>query len=108
MSGDYVITRGGSYAASRQVLRSAARGHGARTNASNLGEGFRIAAEIGNCAVQTCNNGDAGFYCWPGCSTAGGALGTFEGGEVRSPAHAVRVVGGCIRRQTASLIDRAG
>ncbi|MCC8493723.1 SUMF1/EgtB/PvdO family nonheme iron enzyme [Xanthomonas hortorum pv. gardneri] len=40
--GDYFSTRGGSFASSRKVLRSAARGHGGRTNASSLGEGFRI------------------------------------------------------------------
>jgi len=57
---DYFITRGGSYASARSVLRSAARGHGSRTNASSLGEGFRIAEDIGTCTGQ-CAQGDAGF-----------------------------------------------
>ena len=59
--GDYFITRGGSYSSSRQVLRSAARGHGGRTNASSLGEGFRIAEDIGACTTAPCTAPDAGF-----------------------------------------------
>ncbi|MEG0881858.1 MAG: formylglycine-generating enzyme family protein [Janthinobacterium sp.] len=61
--GDYFITRGGSYSASRQVLRSAARGHGGRTNASSLGEGFRIAENVGSCvaSASACGDGDAVF-----------------------------------------------
>ncbi|KQQ91790.1 formylglycine-generating enzyme family protein [Massilia sp. Leaf139] len=59
--GDYFITRGGSYSSSRQVLRSAARGHGGRTNASSLGEGFRIAEDIGACTAKACAVPDAGF-----------------------------------------------
>lgn len=59
--GDYFITRGGSYSASRQVLRSAARGHGGRGNASSLGEGFRIAEDVGSCTASTCADGDAAF-----------------------------------------------
>lgn len=58
--GDFFITRGGSYSAPRSVLRSAARGHGGRTNASGLGEGFRIAEDIGACDGQ-CAAGDPGF-----------------------------------------------
>lgn len=58
--GDYFITRGGSYSAPRSVLRSAARGHGGRTNASSLGEGFRVAEDIGGCGDQ-CAAGDQGF-----------------------------------------------
>ncbi|NHF68037.1 formylglycine-generating enzyme family protein [Xanthomonas hortorum] len=61
VEGDYFITRGGSFASSRQVLRSAARGHGGRTNASSLGEGFRIAEDIGNCTASACVDTDAGF-----------------------------------------------
>jgi formylglycine-generating enzyme required for sulfatase activity len=59
--GDYFITRGGGYSASRQVLRSAARGHGGRTNASSLGEGFRIAEDISACTAARCTAPDAGF-----------------------------------------------
>ena len=59
--GDYFITRGGSYSASRQVLRSAARGHGGRGNASSLGEGFRIAEDLGSCTASSCAEGDAAF-----------------------------------------------
>ncbi len=59
--GDYFITRGGSYSASRQVLRSAARGHGGRGNASSLGEGFRIAEDLGSCTASACADGDAAF-----------------------------------------------
>ena len=59
--GDYFITRGGTYSSSRQVLRSATRGHGGRTNASALGEGFRIAEEIGACTSVKCAGADARF-----------------------------------------------
>jgi len=59
--GDYFITRGGSYSSSRQLLRSAARGHGGRTNASSLGEGFRIAEDIGACRTSDCAASDAAF-----------------------------------------------
>ena len=59
--GDYFITRGGSYSASRQVLRSAARGHGGRGNASSLGEGFRIAEDVGSCTASACADGDTAF-----------------------------------------------
>ena len=59
--GDYFITRGGSYSSSRQVLRSAARGHGGRGNASSLGEGFRIAEDLGSCTASDCADGDAAF-----------------------------------------------
>ncbi|PLY39366.1 sulfatase, partial [Janthinobacterium sp. ROICE36] len=59
--GDYFITRGGSYSASRQVLRSAARGHGGRGNASSLGEGFRIAEDLGSFTAGSCAEGDAAF-----------------------------------------------
>ncbi|KQQ82496.1 hypothetical protein ASF73_19595 [Xanthomonas sp. Leaf131] len=61
VEGDYFITRGGSFASSRQVLRSAARGHGGRTNASSLGEGFRIAEDIGACTASACIDADTGF-----------------------------------------------
>ena len=61
VEGDYFITRGGSYSSSRQVLRSAARGHGGRDNASSLGEGFRIAEDLGGCTASTCAGGDAAF-----------------------------------------------
>jgi formylglycine-generating enzyme required for sulfatase activity len=57
---EYFITRGGSYASARAVLRSAARGHGGRTNASSLGEGFRIAEDIGACD-EKCAANDADF-----------------------------------------------
>lgn len=60
VEGDYFITRGGTYSSSRQVLRSAARGHGGRTNASSLGEGFRIAEDIGACTGK-CAEPAAGF-----------------------------------------------
>jgi len=60
VEGDYFITRGGTYSSSRQVLRSAARGHGGRTNASSLGEGFRIAEDIAGCTGK-CAEPDAGF-----------------------------------------------
>lgn len=59
--GDYFITRGGSYSAPRSVLRSAARGHGGRTNASGLGEGFRVAEDIGNCTSPACMRSDPAF-----------------------------------------------
>lgn len=59
--GDYFITRGGTYSSSRQVLRSAARGHGGRTNASSLGEGFRIAEDIGACKAGSCLEPDPRF-----------------------------------------------
>jgi len=58
--GDFFITRGGTYSSSRQVLRSAARGHGGRLNASSLGEGFRIAEDIGAC-TGTCADPDPRF-----------------------------------------------
>lgn len=58
---DYLITRGGSYSSSRQVMRSAARGHGGRANASSLGEGFRIAEDIGGCGDGRCGVADAAF-----------------------------------------------
>jgi formylglycine-generating enzyme required for sulfatase activity len=61
LEGDYFITRGGSYSTSRQVLRSAARGHGGRTNASSLGEGFRIAEDLGACIGIQCTDGSAAF-----------------------------------------------
>ncbi|MGV7179956.1 hypothetical protein [Xanthomonas axonopodis] len=59
--GDHFITRGGSFAASRQALRSAARGHARHTSASSLGEGFRIAEDIGNCTASPCIDADAEF-----------------------------------------------
>ena len=59
--GDYFITRGGSYSSSRQLLRSAARGHGGRGNASSLGEGFRIAEDLTPCTDSACAAGDAAF-----------------------------------------------
>jgi formylglycine-generating enzyme required for sulfatase activity len=59
--GDFFITRGGSYSFSRQVLRSAARGHGGRNNASSLGEGFRIAEDLGSCTGVQCAYGSAAF-----------------------------------------------
>ena len=58
---DFYITRGGTYSSSRQVLRSAARGHGGRRNASSLGEGFRIAEDIGGPAAATPLLPDARF-----------------------------------------------
>jgi len=58
--GDFFITRGGAYSSSRQVLRSAARGHGSRQNASSLGEGFRVAEDIGDC-TGACLEPDARF-----------------------------------------------
>ena len=59
--GDYFITRGCSYASSRQVLRSAARGHDGRINASSLGEGFRIAEDLGACTGARCTDGAETF-----------------------------------------------
>ena len=59
--GEYFITRGGTYSGSRLVLRSAARGHGGRTNASSLGEGLRIAEDIGACTEGRCSAGDPPF-----------------------------------------------
>lgn len=59
-NGDFFMTRGGSYSSSRLVLRSAARGHGGRTNASSFGEGFRLAEDIGACN-GSCAAGDPGF-----------------------------------------------
>ncbi|MCE4364801.1 formylglycine-generating enzyme family protein [Xanthomonas hortorum] len=61
VEGDYFSTRGGSFASSRKVLRSAARGHGGRTNASSLGEGFRIVEDIGACTASACVDADAGL-----------------------------------------------
>ncbi|WP_244664201.1 hypothetical protein [Xanthomonas phaseoli] len=57
--GNHLITRGGSFAASRQVLHSAARGNASRTNASSLDEGFRIAEYLGTCTASPCNDADA-------------------------------------------------
>ncbi len=68
VEGDYFITRGGTYSSSRQVARSAARGHGGRTNASSLGEGFRIAEDIGVCTSKTCFAPSAAFVA--GLATA--------------------------------------
>ncbi|WP_305825272.1 formylglycine-generating enzyme family protein [Massilia brevitalea] len=59
--GEYFITRGGAYSGSRLVLRSAARGHGGRTNASSLGEGFRLAEDLGDCSGSRCTEGDPAF-----------------------------------------------
>lgn len=59
--GEYFITRGGTYSGSRLVLRSAARGHGGRTNASSLGEGFRIAEDLAGCTGSRCTEGGPGF-----------------------------------------------
>ena len=70
--GDYFITRGGAYSSSRLVLRSAARGHGGRTNASSLGEGFRLAEDIGDCSGSRCTEGDPAFAA---------ALATAQAGE---------------------------
>ena len=70
--GEYFITRGGAYSSSRLVLRSAARGHGGRTNASSLGEGFRLAEDLGDCSGSRCTEGDASFAA---------ALATAQAGE---------------------------
>lgn len=43
---DYIIHRGGNYSSSGDWSRIFIRGHTGRSNASSLGEGFRVALDI--------------------------------------------------------------
>ncbi|WP_332877159.1 hypothetical protein [Massilia sp. S19_KUP03_FR1] len=88
-------TRGGSCSTSRQVLRSAARGHGGRRNASSLGEGFRIAEDLGVFTGVQCTQGSAAFEA---------ALGAAQQAARRQRAEAPVLYGAMIGR--AALTKR--
>jgi formylglycine-generating enzyme required for sulfatase activity len=53
-NGEMYITRGGNYASGPISTRPTTRAHAGKTNRSSLGEGFRIAEDVGNEDDKSC------------------------------------------------------